>query len=174
MPQHKAVSGAVSGVAQPHSTLSAVPGAVDTLLGTGAASTPPSLVLCSLSTVVLGDCDWKVMKRERTYDTSTTTSSATAAVVPYQLPCQLQSKLFDICSRCVNTEVLLQYICVSYGYIEEEVEYIFIKLPALGSAAVIAPHLVTSVNTSHVVVISNDGLWTWHWNVSPISLASSD
>ena len=105
-----------------------------------------------LGGITLRDGGWE---RERTYDSWSTTSSFPAAVVSYELTCQLESKLLDSLERCVLTVALLEDESISNAYIKQKVKNKFVEFPVFCSAAVVAPDLVTSVNSSHVVVVHN-------------------
>ena len=116
----------------------------------GAAGLP---VLHLLGGITLRDGGWE---RERTYDSWSTTSSFPAAVVSYELTYQLESKLLDSLERCVVLTVALsEDESISNGYIKQKVKNRFVEFPVFCSAAVVAPDLVTSVNSSHVVVVHN-------------------
>ena len=118
VPQHEAVCALLSRVTQPFLTLEAVP------QGVHAAFVPPitsvvacSLVLGLLRWIALRDGGGKVAEREGTHD-STTASSSPAAVIPYQLTGQLESKLFDGAERCVNTVALSENERIRYSNIK--------------------------------------------------------
>ena len=49
--------------------------------------------------------------------------------------------------------VLLKDVSICYCHIKKEVEYVFVKLPAFGAAAIVATQLVASVHSSHVGII---------------------
>ena len=51
---------------------------------------------------------------------------------------------------------------VRHCHVVQEVENVFIKFPTLRAAGIIAAELVSPVNPSHVLVVSKDGLGTWH------------
>ena len=91
MPQHEAL---LSRVTQPLMTLGAVPRGVHAAFGppitSGAAYL---LVLRHFRWIALGDGGGKVVEREGMHNSSTTASSSPAAVIPYQLTGQLESKL---------------------------------------------------------------------------------
>ena len=67
------------------------------------------------------------------------------------------SKLLDRAERYILTEALLQDKCICDGHIQQKMKNVFIKISALCSAAVVPPHLVSSVDSAHVGVIVHDG-----------------
>ena len=158
MPQHVAVCALLSCVTQPHLTLGAVPRGEYTAFATavtpGAACTP---VLRLLGGIALGNGGRKMSERERTHNSSTTASSFPAAVVSYELTCQLESKLLDRAERCVITVALLKNEGVCNGHVKQKMKYVFVKFSAFRSAAVVAPNLVSSVDTAHEGVVVHDG-----------------
>ena len=60
--------------------------------------------------------------------------------------------------------MLHQDVSISYCNIQQEGKNIFVKLPALCPAAVIAAQLVSTIHSTHVLVIVNDALRTRHWH----------
>ena len=92
MPQHEAVCALLSCVTQPLLTLGAVPGGVHTPFGPAITSGAACLLMLGLfGWIALGDGGGKVA--EGMHNSSTMASSSPAAVVPYQLTGQLESKL---------------------------------------------------------------------------------
>ena len=60
--------------------------------------------------------------------------------------------------------------CICNGHIVQEVENVFVELPALGTAAVVAAYLITAVNSSHVGIVHDDGLRARHGDSGAIKL----
>ena len=93
-------------------------------------------------------------KRESAENTnSTTTNPSSTAKVTNQLACQLQLEGFECREWCTAAVALLKDVRIGECNIKQEVEDIFIKLPALGSAAIIATNLV---NSTHELVVVDD------------------
>ena len=61
---------------------------------------------------------------------------------------------------------------ISYSYVEQEGEDVFVKLPALCSVAIIPTELVSTIHTPHVFIVVDDGLWTGDWYPRSILLPS--
>ena len=175
MPQHEAVCALLSCVTQPLLTLGAVPGGVHTPFGpaiTSGAACP--LMLGLLGWIALGDGGGKVAEREGTHNSSTTAGSSPAAVVPYQLTGQLESKLFDGAKRCVVTVVFLKNEGICYSHVKQKVKDVFVSLSAFCSAAIVPPDVVTSVDPTHESVVVDDGHGTGNRYPRTILLAPED
>ena len=108
VPGQEAICAPLSCVAQPHLTLGAVPRGGNTplapVVAPGASGPPVFRLSCWNS---FGDGCGEMSERERTHNSSTATSTFPAVVVPYQLACQLESKLLDVAERCVHTIAFL-------------------------------------------------------------------
>ena len=63
---------------------------------------------------------------------------------------------------------------IRYSYIEQEGEDVFVKLPALCSAAIIATELISTIHTPYVFIVADDGLGTGDWYPRTILLSSED
>ena len=50
-------------------------------------------------------------------------------------------------------EVLIQNEAVGDGDVEKKVIYVFVKLPSLGAAAIVALQLITVINCTHPCVV---------------------
>ena len=104
VPGQEAIGAPLFCVAQPHLTLGAVPRGGSTPLApvvAPGASGPP--VFCLSGWIGFRDGCREMSERERTHNSSTATSTFPAAVISYQLTCQLESKLLDVYRRCVHT-----------------------------------------------------------------------
>ena len=55
----------------------------------------------------------------------------------------------------MNFHAIFMQFQLVVGYIEQEVSYVFIELPALHPDVVIPSQLVSSVHTSHVFVVGD-------------------
>ena len=53
-------------------------------------------------------------------------------------------------------------------------KYIFIKVSAFGSAAVVAANLVSSVNSTHEVVVLHDEQWAGNRHSQAVLLATEN
>ncbi len=69
-----------------------------------------------------------------------------------------------------STKVLLED---SDRYIKQK-EDVAVKLSALRSAAVISTKLVTTIDTTHALVVRDDRLWTWNGSSGTIHLPPED
>lgn len=107
-------------------------------------------------------------------DISSSTTPATTAVFAHQLFCQLKAEALDVGKGTRGTVVLHENESIGYSYIEQEGEDVFIKLPTLCSAAIIATELVSMIHTPHVFIVADDGLGTGDRYPRPILLPSED
>ena len=85
--------------------------------------------------------DGEVTIRKLVNDGPSTTTPETTTVLTNQLLCQLKAEAFDVGKGTRGTVVLHENECICYCYIEQEDENVFVKFPALCSAAVIATEL---------------------------------
>ena len=88
-----------------------------------------------------------------------TTGVTSTTVVPNELSCKLQTELLDSFVLGVWTKVLVQDEGVGDRDIEKEVVYVFVKLPTLGAAAIVATQLITVINCTHTAIVHYDALW---------------
>ena len=102
-------------------------------------------------------------------DSPSTTTPPTTAVLSL---CQLKADTLDVGKGTCGTIVLHENKNISYSYIEQEGKDVFVKLPALCSAAVIATELVSTIHTPHVFIVADDGLGIGDWY--PRSILSSE
>lgn len=110
MPRHEAVRASFSCVTEPHLTLGAVPrGENASFLVVVTHGTVYPFVFSILGRITFRDGCWKMSARKGPYNSTTTTSSFPAAVVSYQLTCQLETKVLDSAERCVITVAFLEY-----------------------------------------------------------------
>ena len=95
-------------------------------------------------------------KREWLAEVSSSSSSRSfsATVVANHLPGQNFPELFNV-HLCTGVSNTIQNEGIGDGYIEQEVCYVFIELPALHPDVVIPSQLVSSVHTSHVFVVGD-------------------
>ena len=56
-------------------------------------------------------------------------------------------------------EVFIQDERVGDGDIKEKVKDVLIKLATLGAAIIAPPQLITTINSSHTLVVCDDGFW---------------
>ena len=56
-------------------------------------------------------------------------------------------------------EVFIQDERVGDGDIKEKVKDVLIKLATLGVAIIVPPQLITTINSSHTLVVCDDGFW---------------
>ena len=131
----------------------------------------PSCALVGGLLVFHGDREVAILKWAD--DGSSMTSSATAAVFTNQLFCQLKAEALDVGEGTRGTVVLHEKVGVSYSYIEQEGEDVFIKFPALCPAAIITPKLI-SVHSPHELVVADDALGTGDRNSGTILQPSKD
>ena len=68
--------------------------------------------------------------------------------------------------------ILLEDESVGDGNIEEEMENVLVKLPASSSTTIVPSHLITTIYTTHVLVVANDGRWACHFYLTTILLPS--
>ena len=128
-----------------------------TITITVASVTSSPFVFCLLAGIVRWNCCGVMTKRESAENTnSTTTNPSSTAKVANQLACQLQPEGFECGEWCTAAVALLKDVRVGDCNIKQEVEDVFIKLLALGSAAIIATNLVTPVNSTHELVVVDD------------------
>ena len=107
-------------------------------------------------------------------DSSSTTTSAMAAVFTNQLFCQLKAEALDVGKGTRGTVVLHEKERVSYSYIKQEGEDILIKFPTLCPAAIITTKLVSSIHSPHELVVADDALGTGDGNSRTILQPSKD
>ena len=119
-------------------------------------------------------CDGEMAIWKWANDIPSTTPPATTAVLSHQLLCQLKAEALDIGKGTCGTIVLHENECIRYSYIEQEGEDVFVKLPALCSAAIVATEPVSTIHTPHVFIVADDGLGTGDWYPRPILLSPED
>ena len=119
VPQHEAVCALLSRRTQPLLTLGAVPRGLHAAFGPPITSGAACLLVLGLHRwIALRDDGGKVAEREGTPKSSTMASLSPAAVIPYQLTGQLESKLFDGAKRCIITVALLENERIHYSNVK--------------------------------------------------------
>ena len=91
--------------------------------------------------------DGEVAIRKWVDDGPSTTTPATTTIVANQLFCQLKAEAFDVGKWTGRAVVLHENERICYRYVQQKSEYVFIKFSALGSAAVVATDLVTTIHS---------------------------
>ena len=124
----------------------------------------------SWSVVVIVQPDGEVAKWKRVDYSSPTTSTATTAVLANQLLGELQSEGFEILEGARSARGLHQDVSVGDGHIKEKEKNIFIKFSALRSAAVVSTQLISTIHSSHELVVGYDALWARYFQATPVSL----
>ena len=107
-------------------------------------------MLCRLGGIAFRDGGGEVSERKGTHNSSTTTSSSPAAIIPDELCGQLESEVLDEPERRV---ALLENEGVCDCDIQQKIKYVFIKFSAFGSAAVVPPDLVSPVDAPPMLVL---------------------
>ena len=74
-------------------------------------------------------------------------STTTPPVLSHQFLYQLKAEALDVGKGTCGTVVLHENESISYSYIEQEGKDVFVKLPALRSAAILATDLVSTIHT---------------------------
>ena len=115
--------------------------------------------------------DGEMLQWKWNYGRGATTRPATTTVLANQLSCQFQAKVFDASNCGLRAVVLIKDVSICYCHIKKEVEYVFVKLPAFGAAAIVATQLVASVYSSHVDIVLNNGLRAWDRDSGAITLS---
>ena len=88
--------------------------------------------------------------------------SPSAAVVTNQLLSQLDSEIFQVRQCGIGGKLFVQDEAVRHCHVEEKVENVLVEFSTFCTAGVVAAELVSPVNPSHVLVVGDDGLGTWH------------
>lgn len=91
-------------------------------------------------------CDGEMAIWKWTNNNPSVTTSARTAVVTHQLLRELKVEALDVGKGAWVTEVLHENKSIRHSYIKQEGVDVFVKFPALCSAAIIATELVSTIH----------------------------